>query len=53
MLWCAYEQGERPNKQLKVSDADIYTQPMDRKKLLTPVAELGKSQKKLRRRATL
>jgi hypothetical protein len=38
---------------LKESDADICTQPRDRKKLLTPIVELRKIWKKLRRRATL
>jgi hypothetical protein len=37
---------------LKESDADIYTQPMDRKQL-TLMVELRKSWKKLRRRVTL
>jgi hypothetical protein len=44
---------KRPNKQLKKSNADIYIQPMDRQKLLNPMVELGKSWKKLRKRATL
>jgi hypothetical protein len=42
------EKFERPNKQLKELDVDIYTQSM-----VTPVVELGKSWKKLRRRETL
>jgi hypothetical protein len=37
----AWLPSEWPNKQLKESDADICTQPMDRKKQLTPVVELG------------
>jgi hypothetical protein len=46
MLWCAYRQdslawlpSERPNKQLKESDADI---PTNRQKPGTPVVELQK-----------
>jgi hypothetical protein len=42
---------ERPNKQLKESDADTYTQSMDRRQG-PPMVELRKSWKKLRRRAT-
>jgi hypothetical protein len=46
----AWLPSERPNKQLKESYADIWTQPMDRSQ--TPVVELGKSWKKLRMRTT-
>ena len=42
---------KRPNKQLTEADADINTQHMGLKSG-TPVAELGKGWKKLRRRAT-
>ena len=45
----AWLTSERPNKQPKESDADTYTQPMD-KKPGTPVVELGKIWKKLRKR---
>jgi hypothetical protein len=41
---------ERPNKQLKESNADTY--PTNGQKLLTHVVELRESWKKLRRRAT-
>jgi hypothetical protein len=47
LLWLP---SERPNKQLKESDADVYT---NGQKLLTAVVKLGKSWKKLRRRVTL
>ena len=43
---------ERPYKQLNESDADTYNQPMNWS-WRHPVAELGKSWKKLRRRMTL
>jgi len=43
---------KRSNKQLKESDADMCTRPT-KQKLPTPVVELGKSWRKLRRRATL
>jgi hypothetical protein len=36
---------KRPNKQLKESDRDVCTQPMDRKKQLTPVIELEKAER--------
>jgi hypothetical protein len=42
----------RPNKQLKESNADIL-HPTNGQKLQTPVVELGKGWKKLRRRMTL
>ena len=41
-----------PNKQLKDSDAEIL-HPTNGQKLLTPVVELGKGRKKLRRRVKL
>jgi len=44
---------ERHKKVLKESDADICTQSTYRERLLTPVVELGKIWKKLRRRTTL
>jgi hypothetical protein len=44
--------GLRKTQQAAERDADIYTQPMDRS-WLTPVVELRKSWKKLRRRTTL
>ena len=45
----AWLPSERPNRQLKESRVNPYTQPMDRSG--TPVVELGKGWKKLRRRA--
>jgi hypothetical protein len=49
LLWLP---SERPNKQLKESGADIYTQPNGQKQL-TPVIELGERWKKLRKREAL
>jgi hypothetical protein len=40
---------ERPNKQLKESDADICTQPITRSCWPTPMLDLEKGWKKLRR----
>ena len=44
----AWVPSERPNKQLMESEADTYTQPMDRSP--APVVKLGNGSKKLRRR---
>ena len=45
--YLAWQASERPNKQLKESDADTSIQPMDGNR---PVGELRRSWKKLRRR---
>ena len=58
MLWCAYKQEPsmavlREAQQAAEGDIGRYLHSSNGQKLVTPVVELGKTWKKLRRRAAL